>query len=77
MNDRCLALVKAKNDACGTDNYEALSHTCSTGMRREYEIFLEHTRHKLRSLPRGTKKWWKLTDTLMRKSTKMSSFFSD
>ena len=61
MNDRYLTLVQAKNDAHGIDKYEALSHACSNGMRREYKSFLNHTRYKLWNVPRETKKYKSLS----------------
>ena len=76
VTDRCLSLVKAKNEAFGTPQHEALSYACSMGMKAEYQAYLNRTRHKLQNLPKGSKRWWELTNILIEKPTKNTSFLS-
>ena len=35
-----------------------------------YNNYIKKQRDKLRQLPRGSKRWWKITNSLLRKSTR-------
>ena len=71
-NDRCRALVREKRKAEGRDDYKGASERCSRGLFEEYCKYVEKMREKLKSLRRGSKQWWRITNQLMDKS-KVSS----
>ena len=74
VNQRCLDLVRSKDTAFGTRAFKTASENCSRGLLMEYQSFLTRQSSKLKELPRGRKRWWRLTDAILGKPTKTSSF---
>ena len=59
LNDICKEFVAKKRAAFGTPAYQVRQAECSAGLLREYSKYVERTKSKLSSLPRGSKTWWK------------------
>ena len=70
FNNACLALVASKNAAWGTSTYPDAARLCSIGLADAYNNYIKKPRDKLRQLPRGSKRWWKLTNSLLGKPTR-------
>ena len=73
VNEHCRALVARKREAEGTEAYAEALRECSEGLLEAYKKWVAETRDKLRALPRGSKKWWKLARALAQKAEKNSS----
>ena len=56
INQRCLDLVRAKDDAFGTSEFKEKSKICSRGLFMEYQSFISRQRSKLQQLRRRSKK---------------------
>ena len=52
---------KRKRQAEGTPEYTERAAECSAGFLEEFEAYVKRTREKLRTLPRSSKQWWKLS----------------
>ena len=65
LNARCLELVDAKMAAEGTENYKAMVAACSKGLFDEYLLYTQRVKEKLKKLPSGSKRWWKLSHNLL------------
>ena len=59
-----MRLVQEKRRAEGTAEYEEKLKRCSEGILAAYNAYTERTREKMYSLPRGSKKWWRLAQAL-------------
>ena len=73
LNDRCRELLRRKRAAFGTPGFQTARDNCSAGMREEFFKFVDDTKKKLSELPKSSKRWWKLSNSLMLKAGKTSS----
>ena len=73
LNDRCFSLIQSKIDAEGTPEYAAKQYACTKGMLEEHEKYVQRTRAKITSLQPSSKKWWKLSGSLMLKANQTSA----
>lgn len=73
FNDECLRAIQERNLAEGTDNYEAAATKCNKVFMGVYGRYQNKMRNELLVLPRGSKKWWKLSDRLLSKPTRAQS----
>ena len=73
LNDICKELVAKKRAAFGTLGYQVRQAECSAGLLREYSKYVERTKLKLSLLPRGSKSWWKISQTLMMRTQENTS----
>ena len=74
INQHCLDAVQAKRLAAGTDSFPAAVAACSSAMLEAFKAHTQRTRQKLRTLGRGSKKWWKISNELLSHIHKSSSF---
>ena len=58
-------LVQAKVEAEGTALYRETAELCSRGLLEEYFRYIERTRTLLKSLPSGSKLYWKVSKRLL------------
>ena len=65
INSRCVQLVQAKVEAEGTPLYRETAELCSRGLLEEYFKYIERTRTLLKSLPSGSKLYWKVSKRLL------------
>ena len=56
-----------------TPQYEEKLKACSEGILEAYNAYTKRTREKMASLPRGSKKWWRMAQSLSSKKEKTSS----
>ena len=73
LNDRCAAAVARKCATAGTPDFGAAQKECNAILSEEYRSHVNRLRHKLSTLPRGSKRWWKLNRELLNKKAAMSS----
>ncbi len=73
FNEACLGAVRAKQLAWGTAQQRKASEKCSQEIHHQYLLYIQATRNKLQTLKRGSKQWWKMSKTLMHKTTTPSS----
>ena len=65
INQMCIILVAAKCIAEGTAEFHQKQLECSQGLFREYRKNIERIRKKLLKARAGTKRWWKISHTLL------------
>ena len=65
LNDACRNAILHKQSCEGTSEYTAAAETCTHILRAEYAVYISKMREELRSLPKGSKKWWSLSKVLM------------
>ena len=68
LNQKCIDLVASKHAAENTDKYKELQEICSKGLLNEYNEHVGRMKAKVSSLPKSSKKWWKLSSNFMLKS---------
>ena len=61
LNERCFQAVLKKRAAEGTTEYQACLQERSRTFLEEYRAYVAKTKEKLRSLPRSSKLWWRLS----------------
>ena len=67
INERCLDLVRAKNAVEGTELYTEISKRCRAGLYEEYLEYVKAVHLRLKKLPIGGKKWWRLSHKILQK----------
>ena len=65
LNDVCREAIVHKHSKEGTDGYKDASEQCTRTLRNAYGGYIHKTREELKSLPRGSKRWWSLNKILM------------
>ena len=60
LNSRCRDALTKKNNAEGTDGYDAISKSCGDVLRDERQKYVERLKAKMTALPRGSKQWWRI-----------------
>ena len=73
LNERCATAVARKCAAAGTSGFAAAQHECSSVLSEEYYNHVNRLRSKLSTLPKGSKRWWKLNRELWNKKSATSS----
>jgi hypothetical protein len=69
FNDHCYEAVRRKYAAWGTPRQSEESIQCSHVLFQQYLSHVGATKEKLRTMKRGSKAWWKLSKTLLHKTT--------
>ena len=64
LNDRCRHAIDAKINARGTADEADAREQCSATLLDEFNAYVAKTRGDLRDLPRSSKKWWRLSNSL-------------
>ena len=67
MNEHCLNLLRARNAAEGTELYQEACKQCSEGMYEQFLLHVQKVHLKLKKLPAGSKKWWRLSHKVLQK----------
>ena len=70
MDEHCLELVLAKASALGTPQFADATRRCSAGLFEAHGRCISRVRERLRLLPRGSKRWWRLSQHLFGKPGK-------
>ena len=65
--------MREKAQSAGTDDFARAQVACSRGLLAAHERYIVRTRDRLRSLPRGSKLWWRLSQVLAGKQRKEHS----
>ena len=73
LNDRCRAAILKKNNAEGTEKYEAARVECIKVLGEAHAQYIEKIKIKLSQLPRRSKQWWRLNRILLRRQASISS----
>ena len=73
LDDRCRTAVAAKRAAQGTPSELARTSECSKVLLQTFHAHRPRLRVKLRALPRGSKKWWRLNKQLMKQTKPTTS----
>ena len=73
MDRRCLLAIAEKYRAHGTDCYARRRDECTRVLREAYFSHVQQTRKDLAAMKRGSKKWWKVAQSLMMKAQSVSS----
>ena len=68
LNQKCIDFVASKHAAENTDKYKELQEICSKALMNEYTEHVGRMKAKVSSLPKSSKKWWKLSSNFMLKS---------
>ena len=73
LNDRCRQAIVNKNDAEGSDSFQAKQEMCDEVLRQERAKYTEALKAKLVTLPKSSKQWWRINRELLnRKATLMT-----
>ena len=73
LTEECVRLVEQKSYAAGTEFYPEACRLCSAGLLRAHTEFIQRTRTKLRSIRRGSKRWWQLSNVVLSRIAKPSN----
>ena len=73
LNERCRNALMQKNNAEGTDRFEAERLRCIQVLGEERAAYVESIKLKLQNLRRHSKQWWRINRELLRKKASMSS----
>ena len=65
LDDACRKAILSKHLRDGFDDYEEACQECTRVLREAYAAYINKVRAEMRSLPRGSKRWWSLANTLM------------
>eukprot|EP00959_Pyramimonas_sp_CCMP1952_P186886 3907938-Pyramimonas_sp.AAC.1 len=70
LDSNCLQLVEEKCRAAGTDRFPLAARRCSDGLVAAHNKYAIRTRERLQVLRRGSKLWWRLSQSLLGKAVK-------
>eukprot|EP00969_Alexandrium_andersonii_P221810 9796252-Alexandrium_andersonii.AAC.1 len=73
LTPRCVELIRRKCAAAGTDNFRHAAEACSAGLLHAFHLHVTRMREQLRRLPRGSKRWWRISRELLSKISKPAS----
>ena len=73
LNERCRIAVTQKNEAEGSNRFQEASAHCAAVLKEEHQKYMASLLMKLASLPRCSKKWWRLNRELLNKKANISS----
>ena len=65
LDERCRAAIRHKQAREGSSQYKDACELCTHTLRVAYAGYVDSIRKELRSLPKGSKKWWAVSKTLM------------
>ena len=65
LDERCRAAIRPKQAREGSPQYKDACELCTHTLRVAYAGYVHTIRKELRTLPKGSKKWWALSKTLM------------
>ena len=65
LNDECRSAIIHKQSCEGTENYKEACESCTRIIKLAHAAYTEKTRLELRSLPKGSKRWWSLSKVLL------------
>ena len=73
LNERCRNALVQKNNAEGTNRFEAERLRCIQILGEERVSYVQSIKLKLQNLRRHSKQWWRINRELLRKKASMSS----
>ena len=73
LTDTTFEAIQAKVAAYGTCSYDDAAKACSQVFAKEYATHVKRLRTTLASLPRGSKRWWRVNRELLDKKASLSS----
>ena len=65
LTPECHCAIQAKNDAEGSEEYASTCEKCASVFKEAYRKYNQDLRDKIASLPRCSKKWWRLNRELL------------
>ena len=65
FNDDCRNAILRKQSCEGSAEYMEAAETCTQILRAAYAVYINKRRDELRSLLKGSKRWWSLSKELM------------
>ena len=72
LTDKCVGAVAQKCSAAGTPEFAEAQKNCNSVLNQAYHDYLKRLREKLATLPKGSKRWWKLNRELLNKQRAVS-----
>jgi len=73
LDERCKALVREKNEAYGTADFQAKQSACSVGLLAAHSEYVCKMREKICNLPSSSKRWWSLSKSLLHQASRSST----
>ena len=76
MEARLSKYILARNQTTAKELERELQEAiqkCNKKMRDAYEVYVEEVREEIKTLPKGSKKWWRLNSILLGRSSKQTS----
>ena len=67
LTQRCAYAVQEKLRAVGTPMAAAKREDCARVLREEYELYVQKTKGELESMEPSSKRWWSVSNSLLRK----------
>ena len=65
LNDECRSAILHKQSCAGTDEYKEACESCTRILQVAFAAYTAKLRQELRSLPKGSKRWWSLSNGLL------------
>ncbi len=73
LTARCAEALRAKRVAVGTPDFLAKRNECTQVFLEEYTKYVRKTKGELETLPSGSERWWKISNSLLMKAQGTSS----
>ena len=65
INERCKSALSVQNASKGTPEHEEKTAICTAIFREELENHIKKLQEQIRTLPRGSKEWWRINKELL------------
>ena len=73
LTDRCASAVMDKLASVGTPSFDEKRDACATILREEYDTYIQKTKGELEQLAPSSKRWWSISNSLLRKAQSVSA----
>ena len=73
LTQHCANAVQEKLRAVGTPMADAKRNDCARFLREEYELYVQKTKGELESMEPSSKRWWSVSNSLLRKAQHVCS----
>ncbi len=65
LDEACLRAIQRKHECSGLASFEDAARACTNTISAAHAVFIDKKKAELRSLKRGSKKWWKIAKGLL------------
>ena len=73
LNETCRKAIREKIDAINLPNFNIKRDDCTNILRHAFASYVDKTREKLIHMKPSSKQWWKMSNSLLMKSSGLSS----